>query len=54
MAKYEIMDGVGIIPDGETTIVNMAFSYCEERRREEEREERGKFFENKNFAWWEK
>lgn len=30
MAKYEIKDGVGIIPDGETTIANMAFSYCEE------------------------
>ncbi|MBP3550749.1 MAG: leucine-rich repeat domain-containing protein [Alistipes sp.] len=30
MAKYEIKDGVGIIPDGETTIANMAFTYCEE------------------------
>lgn len=30
MAKYEIKDGVGIIPDGETTIANMAFSSCEE------------------------
>lgn len=30
MAKYEIKDGVGIIPDGETTIANGAFSYCEE------------------------
>lgn len=32
MAKYEIKDGVGIIPDGETTIANVAFSYCEEER----------------------
>lgn len=30
MAKYEIKDGVGIIPDGETIIANMAFSSCEE------------------------
>lgn len=30
MAKYEIKDGVGIIPDGETTIANRAFTYCEE------------------------
>ena len=30
MTKYEIKDGVGIIPDGETTIANMAFSYCYE------------------------
>ena len=30
MAKYEIKYGVGIIPDGETTIANGAFSYCEE------------------------
>ena len=30
MAKYEIKDGVGIIPDGETTITNMAFTYCDE------------------------
>lgn len=33
MAKYEIKDGVGIIPDGKTTIANMAFSYCEKRGR---------------------
>ena len=30
MANYEIKDGVGIIPEGEKTIANMAFAYCEE------------------------
>lgn len=30
MANYEIKDGVGIIPDGETTVANLAFSRSEE------------------------
>lgn len=30
MAKYEIKNGVGIIPEGETTVANSAFCYCEE------------------------
>lgn len=30
MAKYEIKDGVGIIPEGETTVANSAFCYCDE------------------------
>lgn len=30
MANYEIKDGIGIIPDGETTVANLAFSRCEE------------------------
>lgn len=39
MAKHEIKDGLGIIPDGETTIANMAFSYCEEEVRKKGRRE---------------
>lgn len=30
MAKYEIVNGVGIIPDGETTIMKEAFKGCKE------------------------
>ena len=30
MAKYEVKDGVGIIPDGTTVIVKQAFFKCEE------------------------
>lgn len=30
MAKYEIKDGVGIIPEGETMVANSAFCYCDE------------------------
>ena len=30
MAKYEIIDGVGIIPQGITTIGYEAFKYCKD------------------------
>ena len=33
MAKYEIKDGVGIIPEGTTEIDCQAFLYCEELTR---------------------
>ena len=29
MAKYEIIDGVGIIPEGTTEIENLAFLKCQ-------------------------
>ena len=30
MAKFEIKDGVGIIPEGTTMIVDDAFEYCKD------------------------